>query len=398
MGFKTKLFSQLLQNSISIPTEVTYWDGSKETIGEETADQVKIRINSEINWKDIQNDASVALAEAYMDRVIEFENPYDLQRLIVSVFQNQNSFLQDNKFIGKIFSKHDKKTSEQDIQHHYDLGNDFYEKWLDDSMTYSCAYFKNEDDTLEQAQTQKIDHIFNKLRLTEEDHLLDIGCGWGDLIILAAEKYGLKATGCTLSQEQYNHVSERIKEQGLEGQVEVKLQDYRDLPKDKQKFTKIASVGMLEHVGKENVKEFYEIVNKLLEEKGLALIHNISGQRDMFEEKKGSNAFLNKYIFPGGYIPSLAELINSINQEGMHLVDLESLRRHYQLTLEEWHRRFYANWEIIAEEREDRFMRMWDVYLQACAAIFEAGNIDVDQYLIEKGTDNTRPLTRDYML
>jgi len=184
----------------------------------------------------------------------------------------------------------------------------------------------------------------------------------------------------------------------LEDLVTVRLEDYRDLVKYGEKFSKIISVGMFEHVGKENLPEYFEIIKDLLEETGFALIQGISSHRDMRDEDKGRNAFILKYIFPGGYIPSVAELVDSITRIDLNLIDLESLRRHYQLTLEEWHRRFREHWDEIAEDKDDRFMRMWDLYLQSCASIFEAGRIDTLQYLIEKGTDNTRPLTRNYML
>ena len=397
MSVSTKLLSELIKRSFSIPAEVTYWDGSKQIIGEGET-QAKIIFNEPLDWGAIKNDASLALAEAYMDRDIEVEG--DLQAIITDAFNNQDSFLTDKKFQFKFpkFKRKNKKTNTEDIHHHYDVGNEFYKYWLDESMTYSSAYFHSEDDTLEAAQKQKIDTIFNKLRLDKTDHVLDIGCGWGRIIFAAAEIYGAKSTGVTLSEEQYNYVSEQIKERGLEDLVTVRLEDYRDLVKYGEKFSKIISVGMFEHVGKENLPEYFEIIKDLLEETGFALIQGISSHRDMRDEDKGRNAFILKYIFPGGYIPSVAELVDSITRVDLNLIDLESLRRHYQLTLEEWHRRFREHWDEIAEDKDDRFMRMWDLYLQSCASIFEAGRIDTLQYLIEKGTDNTRPLTRDYML
>lgn len=401
MNIQRSLVSQLIKNSITIPAEVEYWDGKVETYGGESNRPINIKFNEPIDWDKITEDASLALAEAYMDKKVELEDPSRLQELVVNVFGNSGSFLRDNKFIGNLFrKKNTKKSSSEDIKSHYDIGNDFYELWLDDSMTYSCAYFKTKEDTLEQAQKQKLHHIYNKLRLNENDTLLDIGCGWGDLILMAAEKFGLKATGVTLSEEQHAHVQSEIKKRGLEDRVTVELKDYRDLPKEKRKFTKIASVGMVEHVGRSNLQEYYEIINKLLEDNGMALIHGISGQRDMYDEETGSNAFLLKYIFPGGYIPSVGELVDYPTRLKMHVIDVESIRRHYQLTLEEWHNRFYKNIDKIKDlgKYDERFLRMWDVYLQSCAAVFQSGNTDVNQYLIEKGTDNSRPLTREYML
>lgn len=391
------MISELIKRSITIPTEITYWDGSKQLVGEGET-EAKIWFNKPLDWSFIQEDASLALAEAYMDRDIEVEG--DLQAIITDAFNQQDSFLTDNKFQFKFpkFKRKNKKTNTEDISHHYDVGNDFYKYWLDETMTYSSAYFHSEEDTLEEAQKQKIESIFKKLRLQKGDHVLDIGCGWGTVIFAAAEKYGAKATGVTLSEEQYNYVSEQIKERNLEDLVSVRLEDYRDMAKHGEKYNKIISIGMFEHVGKENLPEYFETVKDLLEEQGFALIQGISSHRDMRAEDKGRNAFIIKYIFPGGYIPSVAELVDSITKIDMNLIDLESLRRHYQLTLEEWHRRFREHWDEIAKDKDDRFMRMWDLYLQSCASIFEAGRIDTLQYLIEKGTDNTRPLTRNYMM
>lgn len=180
--------------------------------------------------------------------------------------------------------------------------------------------------------------------------------------------------------------------------VEVKLIDYRDESKTGKQYDKISSIGMFEHVGKNNIGEYMNCVDKLLKSQGFALIHGISGQRDIDDDTCGYNSFLNKYIFPGGYIPSVAELIIPANKKGLKLIDLESLRRHYQLTLEEWHNRFKEHWDEIKLTKDDRFMRMWDIYLQSCAAVFESGQLDVCQYLFEKGTDNSRPLERNYMV
>lgn len=394
MNLKEKLYEEILEKSFTIPLKVVFWDGKEIEIGENASN--KIIFNKEVPWEKLKKDATLTLAEAYMNKDIEIEG--SIQELMVSAFSNEDSFTENIKYkTFNILHKHDRKNSQEDIKFHYDIGNDFYKYWLDDSMTYSCAYFKDFDDSLEEAQEAKIDHILKKLRIQKEDRLLDIGCGWGQLVIEAAKRYGIHATGITLSQEQYQEGQRKIKEQNLENLAEIKIMDYREMAKGKDKFSKIVSVGMFEHVGKENISEYINCVNSLMEDNSLALIHGISGQRDIDDNSKGQNTFLNKYIFPGGYIPSLAEIVIPVNKLGLHLIDMESMRRHYQLTLEEWQRRFVSHWEEIEKEKDEKFMRMWDIYLQGCAAIFEAGKLDVCQYLIEKGTDNTRPLTRKYM-
>lgn len=396
MDVKVKLYKQILKSSFSVPARIIYWNGEESFTGEGQP-IATIRIKEALKINPLKDDMTLSFAEAYMDGKIDIDG--SLQELMVSAFSNSESFVENKKYkILKLVNNHNKSISKEDIHHHYDIGNDFYAYWLDKSMTYSCAYFKTEDESLEEAQKNKIHHVLNKLRLKEGEELLDIGCGWGDLIITAATEYGVKATGCTLSTEQFNHIKERIKNENLEGKVDVRLIDYRDEAKSGRKYDKISSIGMFEHVGKNQIAEYLKCVNTLLKDKGLALIHGISGQRDIDDDSCGYNSFLNKYIFPGGYIPSVAELIIPANKVGLKLIDLESMRRDYQLTLEEWHRRFVEHWDEIKKTKDDRFMRMWDIYLQSCAAVFESGQLDVCQYLFEKGTDNTRPLTRDYML
>lgn len=197
----------------------------------------------------------------------------------------------------------------------------------------------------------------------------------------------MKATGITLSQEQYNYVTQLAKEKGLSESITVYLMDYRDL-KDRT-FDRITSVGMFEHVGKENLQAYFHQVHQLLKDDGAALIHGISRQQG-----GATNAWINKYIFPGGYIPGVAELVSHMTAENLQLVDLESLRRHYQKTLEIWHANFIANLEEIRKTKDERFIRMWDLYLQACAASFKASNIDVIQYLLVKKSSNSLPMTR----
>lgn len=395
MDVKVKLYKKILKNSFTVPVKIVYWNGEESFTGEGVP-IATVRIKEPLKINPLKDDITLSLAEAYMDGKIEVDG--SLQELMVSAFSNSESFVENKKYkILKLVNNHNKNISKEDIHHHYDIGNDFYGYWLDKSMTYSCAYFEDEKESLEKAQIAKVEHVLKKLRLKEGETLLDIGCGWGNLIITAAKEYGVKATGCTLSTEQFEHIKERIKNEKLEGRVEVKLIDYRDEAKSGNKYDKISSIGMFEHVGKNQIGEYMRCVDELLKENGFALIHGISGQRDIDDDSCGYNSFLNKYIFPGGYIPSVAELIIPANKEGMHLVDMESMRRHYQITLEHWDKRFKEHWEEIKKSKDSRFMRMWDLYLQSCAAVFESGQLDVCQYLFEKGTDNKRPLVRKYM-
>ena len=383
------IYKQILKSSFDAPIDVEFWDGETVHFGEGES-IAKIIMHELIPIKEIVAHASLTFGEAYMDGKIEIQG--NLQELVTLAYRSQDSFFNNSKF-SKLIPKHShsEKVSKNDVQSHYDIGNDFYEMWLDKTMTYSCAYFASESDTLEDAQMNKVRHILNKLHAQEGETLLDIGCGWGTLLFTAAKEYGLKATGVTLSQQQYDFVSDKIKAEGLTGQVTVYLEDYREL---KEQYDHVTSVGMFEHVGKENLAAYFSKIDQLLVENGTALIHGITGQH----KGAGVDAWINKYIFPGGYIPNLAENIDHIMDAHLQVDDLEPLRRHYQKTLEIWADNFHDVSESVISRYGERFYRMWDLYLQACAASFESGNIDVVQYLLTKGASSTNlPMTRSYI-
>ena len=382
-------YKELLKNSFNIPLKVTYWDQKTEQYGTGDPD-IHITIHKPIPIKSIMNNASLALGEAYMNKTIEIDG--SIEKLILAAYQSHDSFLYNKKF--KQFMPthtHSKNDDEEFVQDHYDIGNDFYKLWLDDTMTYSCAYFEKPDDTLKQAQLNKVHHILKKLNPQPGKTLVDIGCGWGTLMLTAAQEYHLKVTGITLSEEQYEYVVQKIKDLKLTDCAEVKLVDYREI-KD-QKWDYVVSVGMFEHVGHEDLPEYFRDVAQMLVDGGTALIHGITRQGS-----GALNAWIDKWIFPGGYIPGLTENIDNILNAGLQLSDMEMLRRHYQRTLEIWEQNFQAHRDEVTQMMDERFSRMWELYLQACAASFASGNIDVVQYLISKGPSGTNlPMTRDYV-
>ncbi len=392
MVMDSLIIKQLIKSTFDIPLQVTYPNGNIETYNGSNP-HVKLKLNKNFSVSELSKDPSIVLGEAVMDGDIEIYG--SIQELILSAYRCGDSFLRNSKF-SKLIPKqfHDKKHSKSDIQKHYDIGNDFYKLWLDDTMTYSCAYFKHENDSLEQAQLNKVHHILNKLNAQPGGKLLDIGCGWGTLIITAAKEYGLNATGITLSEEQASFITKRIKEEGLENKVTVLIKDYRDI---RETYDYITSVGMFEHVGKENLSQYFQTISKRLNINGLALIHGITGQVGG-NHCSGTNSWINKYIFPGGYIPRLTENLNHIASAGLQIADLEPLRRHYQKTLELWTKNFHNALPEVQKTHDKRFINMWDLYLQSCAASFESGNIDIFQYLLSKGVSkDTMPMTRDYM-
>ena len=383
-------YKSLLSRSFNIPVKVVYWDGKSAVYGDGEP-EVTITFKEKIPIRDVTKNASIALGEAYMDGKIEIDG--SIQKLITAAYESAGSFMRNSKF-RRFLSKqgHSEKESESDVQSHYDVGNDFYKLWLDDTLTYSCAYFDhgNRDD-LTKAQIDQVYHILKKLDPKPGKTLLDIGCGWGTLMLTAAKEYGLRVTGVTLSEEQFNLVQKRIKDEGLEDVAEVLLIDYREL--GDRKWDYITSVGMFEHVGKENLGLYFKDIYKYLTNDGVALIHGITRQQG-----GAYNGWINKYIFPGGYIPGLQEMVGHIVENNMQIADIEMLRRHYQRTLEIWDMNFNAHRSQIEDMMGDRFTRMWDLYLQACAASFESGNIDVIQYLITKGASGKNlPMTRDYI-
>ena len=281
------------------------------------------------------------------------------------------------------------KKSKSNVAHHYDISDDLYDLFLDPKRQYSCGYFKDENDSLEIAQNHKINHLIKKLNLKPNQKVLDIGCGWGSLAIEIAKKTKCEVTGITLSENQYRYSLNKAKENNLENQVQFKLTDYRNI---NEKFDRIVSVGMFEHVGRKFYKTFFKQVNDLLNDKGLAVIHTIgsvNGPRD-------PQPWITKYIFPGGYTPSMSEVVGPIEKSGLIISDLEVLRMHYSHTLRNWKERCIKNKSKIIDMFDEKFFRMWEFYLASCEMTFKWGDQVVFQIQLTKNL-TTVPTTRDYI-
>ena len=286
------------------------------------------------------------------------------------------------------------------IQHHYDVSNAFYRLWLDERMVYSCAYFRSETDSLDQAQLAKLDHICCKLRLEPDQELLDIGCGWGALILRAAQNWGVRATGITLSKNQHDHVATKIAELGLSDRVRVQLLDYKDLPEDRL-YDKIASIGMFEHVGVRNYPRYFGKIARILKPGGLVLnhgiTHNLTGADSL---GSGIGDFIEDYVFPGGQLAHVSRVIEGAAEQGLEAIDAEALREHYARTLWHWVERLEGNADAARREVGEEKFRVWRIYLAGSAHAFDRGWLSLFQLLAGKPLPDGRlphPATREYM-
>ena len=279
--------------------------------------------------------------------------------------------------------------SKENVAHHYDISEKLYDLFLDKNRQYSCAYFKNENDTLEEAQKNKMHHIIKKLNIKPNQKVLDIGSGWGTLALEIAKETNASVTGITLSENQFEYSKNKAKEMNLSNQVEFKLIDYRQL---NEKFDKIVSVGMFEHVGRKFYRTYFNTVSKLLNEKGIALIHTIGSTMP----PRDPQPWITKYIFPGGYTPSLSEAVKPIENSGLIISDIEVLRLHYAHTLRHWKERFLSKKEEVLDMFDEKFFRMWEFYLASCEMAFKWGDQVVFQFQLSKDNISV-PNTRDYI-
>ena len=281
------------------------------------------------------------------------------------------------------------KKSKMNVAHHYDLSDDLYSLFLDPKKQYSCGYFINENDTLEDAQNNKIQHIIKKLNIKPNQKVLDIGCGWGSLAIDIAKSNNCEVTGITLSENQFNYCVKKAKKLNLENQVTFKLIDYRQLD---EKFDRIVSVGMFEHVGRKFYKNFFNKIDNLLNDDGVSLVHTIGS----VNPPRDPHPWITKYIFPGGYTPSLSEVVTPVEKAGLIVSDIEVLKLHYSHTLRHWKENCIKNKIQIINMFDEKFFRMWEFYLASCESAFKWGDQVVYQFQLTKNYMST-PNTRDYI-
>ncbi|WP_270567800.1 SAM-dependent methyltransferase [Clostridium beijerinckii] len=390
MNLINSLYVKYLSRFDDIPYRIKFQNNKEFIIGKGTP-QFEINIKGEISKKDLIRSTFLAIGEAYMKGNIEIKG--DLFEVINIFISQIDKFSSGSKQVkNTIFQSNSSKKQKGEIQEHYDIGNNFYSLWLDDTMTYSCGYFKSNNDSLHDAQINKINHILAKLNIKEGMSVLDVGCGWGFLLIEAAEKYSVQGIGITLSQEQYKKFNERIKERKLEKLLEVRLMDYRNLAESGLSFDRVLSVGMIEHIGRENYELFIKNIDSVLKPKGLCLLDYINSLKEY-----SVDPWIKKYILKEAVIPSFREIIDICSNYNFHTIDVENLRRHYVKTLLYWRENFNNNLSEVSKMFDEEFIRMWELYLCSCAAMFNNGIIDIHQLLISKGINDDLPMTREYM-
>ena len=386
-----------VRNKANLPARLVLWSGQQYDFGHFAAPQVTLKVNSASALPLLLEPSLDNLGEAYVKGKIDIEGKLaDIISISYSLARSTVTSASKLARVRRYFT-HSKSTDRKAVQYHYDVSNEFYQLWLDENMLYSCAYFENGDEDLATAQLKKIDHILTKIQLKEGQTLLDIGCGWGALVLRAAQKFGARCVGVTLSQNQFDLATARVKAAGLEDRVEIRLQDYREV---QGQFDRITSVGMFEHVGRKNLPGYFRKVHDLLADDGVAMNHGItSSDADSGETALGGGEFIDRYVFPDGELPHIGLALEAAQRGGLEAVDVESLRRHYAHTLDLWAENFEARAEEAKQLVDDEKFRIWRVYLAGCAYAFEHDDVSIFQIVCRKAgrSAKTLPWSRRYM-
>ena len=389
MSLKSDL-DRILQQLRGASFTLQYWDGDLVSYGD-TEPEFLVRLTHPAVVRQMLGNLLVGLPEAYVSGQLEIEG--DLQRLLRLCYRLDPRVLAGNRLNqarlawSALWQRNSLPRARANVAHHYDLGNEFFSLWLDESMTYSCAYFEQAGDDLETAQRQKLQHLCAKLRLPPGGRLLDIGCGWGALAIHAARQHGAEVVGITLSEEQRALAQTRVQAGGLAGRVDIRLQDYRHL--GSETFDRVVSVGMLEHVGRAFLRPYLRAVAQALRPGGTGVLQWIS-----HTHPGPVTPWITKYIFPGMYLPTLDEIASEAARAGLRIVDAENLRPHYALTLDAWIERFEKKADTVKRMFDERFVRMWRMYLNSACAAFRFGQLNLWQMTFTHGFSDEVPLTR----
>ncbi len=386
-----------VREQFNIPARLVLWGGQEINFGEFITPQVTIKVNN-ISAAPLLLDPNLAnLAEAYIKGKIDVEGT--ITDIINISFALARSAPKQRSKLARMagYFNHSKSSVRESIQYHYDVSNEFYQLWLDENMVYSCGYFENGDEDLTTAQLKKIDYILTKIQVKPGHRLLDIGCGWGALVLRAASKFGARCVGVTLSQNQYELATERVRAAGLSNQIDIRLEDFRDV---KGQFERISSVGMFEHVGKANLPNYFLRVRELLTDDGIAMNHGItSTEADSDGNSLGGREFIDRYVFPNGELPHISLALEAAQRGGLEAVDVESLRRHYAKTLNIWTQNFEEHGAELSKLVDEETFRIWRVYLAGCAYTFEHDDASIYQIVCRKAGRSAQdlPWSRRYM-
>jgi cyclopropane-fatty-acyl-phospholipid synthase len=399
MFYERKLDNWLSQvrNQVTLPLRIELWNGKSIDLGKEDYPSVTVRLPHASAVPYLLTPSLSNLGTAYVEGKIDVDGKsMEILKVVNALAASTLQPVGKYARIVRTFL-HNKDRDAAAIRYHYDVSNDFYRLWLDENMVYSCAYFENGDEDLNAAQLKKIDHILKKIRVRPGDKLLDIGCGWGALAIRAAQKFGAKCVGITLSENQYALAKERVERAGLCDRVDIRLQDYRDV---KGNFDRITSVGMFEHVGLKYLSTYFAKINSLLAPDGIVMNHGITSTApNNGEAPYGGGDFIQKYVFPNGELVHISEVLKTMQQGGLEALDIENLRHHYTKTLTKWAENFELNADKIRQTTDDKRFRIWRVYLAGCAYAFSQDWISIYQVVCSKAGRNSPivPLSRRYM-
>jgi len=383
-------------DQMTLPLRLELWNGQAIDFSSE-APRVTIRVPHASAARYLLRPSLSNLGTAYVEGDIEVRGT--ARDMIGVVNALAKSTLKPDGKLARIVRNitHDRKKDAEAIRYHYDVSNEFYQQFLDPNMVYSCAYFEHGNEDLATAQLRKIDHILTKIRLQPGQTLLDIGCGWGALVLRAAEKFGARCVGITLSENQFELAREKVAQAGLQDRIDIRLQDYRDV---RGTFDRITSVGMFEHVGTKHLSEYFGIISRLLTDDGVAMNHGITTtDPDNGETPYGGGEFIARYVFPHGELAHIGTVLRAMQQGNLEAYDVENLRRHYARTLAIWTDNFEARADRIKQLAGEKRFRIWHVYLAGCAYAFDQDLISLYQIVCGKAGRHPRvlPWSRGYM-
>ena len=385
-----------VRSKLSLPLRVELWNGEHVDLSPDPP-RVTIRVPRPASLRYLLSPSLYNLGRAYVEGALEIRGrAADMIRIGSELAAAKGEATRRPNPL-RLLSLHTRAKDAEAIRYHYDVSNDFYAAWLDPNMVYSCAYFENGDEDLASAQLKKIDHILRKIDLRPGQRLLDIGCGWGALAIRAAGRFGARCVGITLSENQAQLARERVAQAGLAQQVEIRLQDYRDLA---GQFDRITSVGMFEHVGLEHLPDYFAKIGALLAPGGVVMNHGITTTDvDARATPYGGGEFIDQYVFPHGELAHLSTVVKAMQQGGLEVRDVENLRRHYARTCAIWNENFESRFDAIGTLTDTRRLRIWHVYLAGCAYAFAHDWISLYQIVGGKaGEDPAQiPWSRRYM-